>query len=465
MSAITAPPMTGSQRSVGQAIINALDQSPFTKRHAIFTAAILASLFFDYGKPIALSFVIPGMRETFGLTPVQGSLLPLFGLTGTTIGAIFWGWMSDRVGRRVTLLWTVAIFSVASLCGLTQAYWQSLLACLIMGFGVGAEVPAVLAAEYIPARYRARALLFLGIIGWLGGYAITASLSALFNTFLDPTYAWRLIWLVNIIPGVLIVVMRRRILPESARFLLHKGKVDEALLAAESIVGPIKVDHLLNGPAEDAGGKATDATGMSLSVPHSRLHWRAVLLGLFSLLVGFANFGFVIWLPTILQNLQIETTVASANLAASSLIAIPALILTIPILHRLGTRRTLITYALGAGIAMFFLGLGTGRGNVSTFFLIAVVSAIFFFMTSIGGVLSLYGVEIFPTGLRARLSGLVAALGRVGALSGPFTVSIWIQRSGAISVLEIALAVILVLAAVFLVTLRVETHGRTLEQI
>ena len=452
-----AAPMGGSLKDAERTIISALDRSPFTRRHVIFTFAILASLFFDYGKPIALSFVIPGMRAGWNLSAQTGSLLAVFGLTGTMIGAITWGFVSDRIGRRVTLLWTVAIFSVASLCGLAVAYWNSLLACLIMGFGVGAEVPAVLASEYIPAKYRARTLLFLGLAGWLGGYAFTAGLSTIFNNYFPVHQAWRFIWLANILPGFLILWLRSRVIPESARFLLHHGRVEEARAAAESIVGPItevpaaSLEEEAEMPAENASQRS--------------LYGRAAVAGFYALAVSFATFGFVIWLPTLLTSIGFTSSGSSAYLLLSALIALPALAITTPVLHWLGPRRTLIVYALGAGLALFALGMGVSRGLVSPVFLVVIISLVLFYITSISGLLSLYAVEIFPTGLRGRFSGAIAALGRVGAISGPFTVGVWITRGGQISVLQIGLAAFLIAAAVVLVVLRVETHGRSLEQI
>jgi putative MFS transporter len=165
-----------SQAQEAQTIIGALDRAPFTRRHTFFVTALFTALVFDYAKPFTISFVIPGMREMFNLTAVEGSYLAVAGLSGTVVGSFFWGFMADRIGRRVTLLWTISIFTVSTLCGFTMEYWQTLLACFVMGFGVGGETPIVfaLAAEYLPARARARLLLLLGIVGATAGYALAA---------------------------------------------------------------------------------------------------------------------------------------------------------------------------------------------------------------------------------------------------------------------------------------------------
>ncbi len=149
---------------------------------------------FDYAKPFTISFVIPGMRQMWGLSAVSASYLPIAGLSGTMVGSVLWGFAADRIGRRATLLWTVGIFSAATVCGLALQYWQSLLACFVMGLGVGGEAPIVfaLAAEYLPVRVRGRLLLFLGIVGSTAGYALAAVIATVATALFPDTVAWRL---------------------------------------------------------------------------------------------------------------------------------------------------------------------------------------------------------------------------------------------------------------------------------
>jgi MFS family permease len=120
--------MTGSSNPVrglrsldAQEITTALDRAPFTKRHAIFTVALLTALIFDYAKPFTLSFAMPGVRDVWQLSTVEGSYLAVAGLTGTMLGSVFWGFMGDRIGRRKTILWTIGLFWIGNVCGLTTS--------------------------------------------------------------------------------------------------------------------------------------------------------------------------------------------------------------------------------------------------------------------------------------------------------------------------------------------------------
>ncbi len=243
----------------------------------------------------------------FGLTQTSASYLAVVGLTGTLIGSIFWGFMADRSGRRVVLLWTVGIFSAASLCGLAMEYWHSFIACTIMGFGVGGEAPLVfaIAAEYIPARFRGRTILFLGIVRSTLGYALATATSAVAKAFFPETFAWRILWLVGVIPAAMVVVLRSRVIPESARYLLARGRVAEARAAAESLVGPIAAVKVVQAKRDELACAQTSPN----------LYGRTAVLGLFSFGWGLANFGFITWLPTLLKQLGYTSSTSSGYLA------------------------------------------------------------------------------------------------------------------------------------------------------
>ena len=365
-----------------------------TRRHWGFLLSLLGALAFDSMKPATTGFVMPGMKEMFGLSPQTASYLGVSGLTGTFLGSLVWGFLGDRIGRRRGLLFTVTIFIVASFCGAAMEYWQSLLACLVMGFGVGGEVPLVfaLAAEYIPARMRGPALLALGILGYALGYALAAGVATVSHLLLDSMNAWRLMWLLGLVPAAFILVLRSRIIPESARFLIAQGRLREARLAAESLIGPIPDSDPWDEPPKTVGA----------STPVARLFWKRYLsqtlsLGLFSFSWGIANFGFVIWLPTLMTQLGYKNAQSSSYLALSALLAVPALAVSTWLYTRWSTKGTLVAYALGGGLAIAAMGAALGGALVSAPTLIGLVSLTILFLTSLGGAYPIYTAEVFST--------------------------------------------------------------------
>lgn len=439
------------------AIIAALDRAPLTRRHVFFITALLAALIFDYAKPFTISFVIPGMREMWNLSETSASYLAVAGLSGTMVGSVFWGFMADRIGRRTTLLWTVGIFSIATICGFAVHYWNALLACFVMGFGVGGETPVVfaLAAEYLPVKVRARLLLFLAVIGPTAGYALAALIATGANALYPDVFAWRLMWLVQFIPAALIVVLRSRIVPESARYLLAHNRIKEARIAAEFLLGSIWEES-----AHIEQGKERT---VALSLPN--LYGRTLGLGLYSFAWGLANFGFITWLPTLLRRLGYAGAISSGYLALSALIAIPALAITARLLTHWSTRWTLTTYAVAGALALLSLGTGLTAGSPTPLFLVAMSSLVFFFITSIGGAFSLYAAEVFPTAIRAGRSGMVAAAGKLGGVVGPYFGGLWLTGGGSALGLQLPMAGALIAGAIALALASVETRGHSLEQI
>jgi putative MFS transporter len=443
-------------------IIAAIEESPMTRRHWYFLIALLGALAFDSMKPATIGFVMPGMKEMFGLSPQTASYLGVSGLTGTFLGSLVWGYLGDRIGRKPGLLLTVTIFIVASFCGAAMEYWQSIVACFVMGFGVGGEVPLVfaLAAEYIPARKRGQALLALGILGSALGFALAAGVATLSHLLLDSMNAWRLMWLFGLVPAAFILVLRSRIIPESARFLIARGRLREARLAAESLVGPIPDSEPSDEPPKT----------VPVRTPVARLLWKRYLsqtlsLGLFAFSWGIANFGFVIWLPTLMTQLGYTNSQSSSYLALSALLAVPALAVSTWLYTRWSTKGTLVAYALGGGLAIAAMGAALGGALVSAPMLIGLASLTILFLTSLAGAYPIYTAEVFPTEIRSFDSGIVHAIGRIGSLLGPLVGGIWFTMGGSILSFEVALATMLAIAGILLAFTGRETRGMTLEQI
>jgi putative MFS transporter len=176
---------------------------------------------------------------------------------------------------------------------------------------------------------------------------------------------------------------------------------------------------------------------------------------------GLANFGFIIWLPTLLQQLGLTATASAAYLAATALMALPAVLLTAPLVSRWSSRWTLVGYALGGALSLAALALTAPlRLPLLTFIL---SGAVLFFILALGGVLAFYAAEVFPTSIRGRRSGIVAGLGKLGGAVGPYFAALWLSDSGL--AFYLSLAGLLALAGLLLLLAGVETRGRSLENV
>lgn len=172
-----------------------------------------------------------------------------FYLLGAVVGALGFGWLTDRLGRRLLFFITLGLYLVSAAA--TAASWNLASFCffrLLTGAGIGGEYSAVNSTiqEMIPARYRGRTDLAINGSFWIGGALGAASSIVLLNpAIINPELGWRLAFLIGSCLGLVILALRAFI-PESPRWLVIHGREAEA----EGVMGEIE-DKSLRAPAPD----------------------------------------------------------------------------------------------------------------------------------------------------------------------------------------------------------------------
>jgi MFS transporter, putative metabolite:H+ symporter len=158
----------GRSLSIRGLSIRGLDEAPLTRAHIALLAVMAVAVTIDAMKPIALGFVAPGMAKEYGLKSplnphgsVPVALLPVFGLSGTLIGSLAWGYLGDRIGRRASILLAGVLFVGTSICGAMPSYQWNFAMCLLMGIGVGGMLPITL-TPILPLVLGAFAVVVLG---------------------------------------------------------------------------------------------------------------------------------------------------------------------------------------------------------------------------------------------------------------------------------------------------------------
>jgi MFS family permease len=210
-----------------------LDRMPWSRWHWLIVGALGATWILD-GLEVTLAGSLAGIlthRETLGLTDAQVGASATFYLAGAVLGALFFGYGTDRLGRKKLFFITVAVYLIAT--ALTAFSWSFASYAFfraLTGAGIGGEYAAINSAidELIPARFRGRVALFINGSYWIGAAMGSASTMIL----LDPRYlplwlGWRLAFGIGAILG-LVVIFFRRWIPESPRWLLTHGRGAEA---------------------------------------------------------------------------------------------------------------------------------------------------------------------------------------------------------------------------------------------
>ena len=210
-----------------------LDRLPWSRFHWLVIIAL------------GIAWVLDGLEVTI-VGSLSGALTesPVLHLTGRAggprrqrlsgrrgAGALFFGWLTDRLGRKKLFSITVLVYLIATIaCGLSWDFWSFALFRMLTGAGIGGEYAAVNATiqELIPARRRGFTDLVVNGSFWIGAAAGAIGALVVLNPAVMPAeYGWRFAFIIGGVLGF-IVLLLRRFLPESPRWLMTHGQPEEA---------------------------------------------------------------------------------------------------------------------------------------------------------------------------------------------------------------------------------------------
>jgi putative MFS transporter len=428
------------------------EDAHLTRAHWVQVIILAGALIIDVMKPATLGFVVPGMRDEYGLTFAGVAVLPFSALLGTTVGSFLWGVLADLYGRRATILLASVIFMGTSICGSMPSFAWNIFMCFLMGVGAGGMLPVAYAllAEIMPTRHRGWCLVLVGGIGSVGGYFATSALSA----FLQPYFGWRIMWLINL-PLALILIVVSPLLQESARFLQSMGRLQEARETLARF--GISVDR------RAANVPSTRLVTSNSSIKVRKLLGLTCALTLTALCVGFVNFGVLLWLPGSLVHEGRSMGAASELIAQSSLIAAPTIVLVSWLYSIWSTKRTLVLAVGVTTLGLITILLRDLRGLP---ILSSPVLPVVLLIVGTSGIISVllpYSAESYPLRVRGRATGLVAGFSKGGGLLAQGLGSLALVP--ALGAAAGAVALPCLLAIVLLATLGHETHGRDLREL
>ncbi len=253
-----------------------LERLPWGRFHVLVVAALGITWILD-GLEVTLAGSVAGALKASPALHFSDSAVGFAAsayLSGAVCGALFFGWLTDRLGRKVLFFTTIAVYLTAT--ALTGTAWNGasfFLFRFFTGAGIGGEYAAVNSTiqELIPARYRGRLDLMVNGSFWVGAALGALVAVALLNPrFLSPELGWRLAFLTGAVLGLVVFGMRMWI-PESPRWLAIHGREDEGEAVVAGIEQRFRNEgEILSDVPRDAAIRLTPRTHTPLSEAFDR---------------------------------------------------------------------------------------------------------------------------------------------------------------------------------------------------
>src|SRR5690348_16376600 len=465
----------GTGETIKTDIPSRLDRLPWSRWHWLVVIALGVTWILD-GLEVTLVGSIAGAltsKDTLGLTTSQATAAGSFYLSGAVGGAQFFGYLTDRFGRRKLFMITLGIYLIFTVAtALAWNFWSFMIFRVLAGSGIGGEYSAINSAidELVPARVRGRVALAINSSWWIGT-AAAAGLTVLMLNTLAVNLGWRVAFALGAILAIGILFIRQMV-PESPRWLLTHGRADEAEEVVQQIDAEVRKTHP-NLP-EPAGEKLEIEQRRSIGFIAIARHvmkeypGRGVLG--FSLMASQA----VLYNATLFGMVAILTTFFHASKANAPLYIIPFAAgnllgpwLLGPLFDSVG-RKVMIssTYLLSAAVLLVTAWL-FHNGDLSAVTLTICWAICFFFASAGASAAYLTVSEIFPMETRAMAIALFYACGTAVAIAAPWTFGYLVQSKsvGDVTLAFVIGGVIMAIGGVVEILLGVEAARKPLEAV
>jgi putative MFS transporter len=449
-------------------LVTLYDRAPIGPRYWISMTLVVLTSVFDFFDFYIVGFLVAVLGPQWNLTFGQTSIMLLSAGVGAIVGALAWGALSDRFGRKRLLVTAVVLCGLAagSVSFIPDGAWM-LFATLrfVVGFGVGAgaAVGVPLIVEYTPTRHRTMLASATVIPVSLG--VLAASLTA---ATLAGEIGWRglaMLGFAPLVPAILIAF----VMPESVRWLVMRGRHGEARAIVARTLGV--TEGALPGAAGPAAARAPAQPGASFAdlLAEPRLFWLTVVVWFAA---STANYGVLLWGPTIVALLYGVSIKEAAHLFVFvSLTGMVGRAIFSLLPQWLGRRRCGEIMGYGIALSLGAAGLFYDRTILGyPAFVVLLIPAALFFDGGFSNIAP-YSAEIFPVRLSARGVGLAQAANGIGKIAGPLCLALIAGTSNLISpkaTVEAVMPAFLFLALCGLAIglafslIGVETHGKPL---
>ncbi|WP_407548436.1 MFS transporter [Streptomyces sp. Pv4-95] len=394
----------------------ALSKAPIGRMHRRVLLTVSAMFLFDLADLNTFAYAAPAIRAAHLFTVHDVAVVTAMSFAGMAVGAVLGGRAADLRGRRAGMSAAVLIFSAASLLNAVVSTPGLMAAArALTGFGLGAMTAVAISylSEVTPATHRGRFQAVALGVGLVGIPLVAFSARAV--TVSHPA-AWRWLFVAGALGFLLLPLVRR--LPESPRWLLSRGRTEEAEETVRRFVPDFRPEAAQPHDEVPAAEPLLPpkARFADLFAPGQRRNSLVMMVVWIFALTGF--YGFASWVPTLLADRGQDFARSMTMSAITTIGAVPGAFLAAPFIDRFSRKHLSVVLGLLVAVVGISYGLSTGTAAVVVFgVLVAALSQSYI------AVLYSYTPEYFPTALRTAGSGLGNGAGRAANIVAPLIIA------------------------------------------
>ncbi|CAM3031451.1 MFS transporter [Acinetobacter celticus] len=419
-----------------------VDNAKFTKSHLSIMLWCLILILFD-GYDLAINGVaLPLLMKEWGLTTVQAGMLASTALAGMMFGAMLFGTLADKIGRKKVIMICVFLFSGFTFAGgFASNPTEFGILRFLAGLGIGGVLPNLVAltSEYAPKKLRSTLVTTM-----FSGYAMGGIMAALFGSWFTPNFGWQIMFFIAGFP-LLLLPLVWKYLPESLTFLVKVKRDDEARKMLQTIAPDQSCGSNTQLELSEVvvpGGTTVKALYQQGRGPGTALFWLCFFMCLLTL------YALGSWLPKLMMAAGYSLGSSLMFLLAMNIGAVIGTVGGGILADRFHLKPVIITLCLAGAVALSLLGFNSPQPVI--YFLVAVAGA-----SAIGSQILLYSyvAQYYPLSVRSTGIGWASAIGRTGAIVGPILIGFLLAKElpHQINFMAVGLPVVIAAIAVFFI--------------
>ena len=417
-----------------------IGEAKFTLFHWLLFAACIIIISFDGYDLVVYGAAVPVLMKEWGLNPAYAGVLGSYALFGAAVGALTFGPLADKIGRRKVILICVALFSLAmGFAGMSSSPTIFGIFRFFAGVGIGGCMPNIvaLATEWSPAGNRA-----MMVTAIYNGMQIGGILAAVIAMWFLPVFGWRAIFLFGAVTLVLLPLLAKW-LPEAPGALVSKNRIAELREVLHKARPDLTVPEDTVFETDKAAAKSPIAALFQENRAVS-----SVLFWIIYFMTMYMIYGLNIWLPKLMMNAGFELGSGLWFLLTLNLGSIVGCIICGIIADRIGSKKMVTILYFLAFVSITMLSIKTNFYVLTLLVAIAGTCSMAA-MNVAHGYVSLY----YPPQARSTALGLAFGLGRFGAILGPTIVGVLLSADVTLfqSFLGISIPGLLAFVAILLV--------------